>query len=561
MKVFKYIHIVAFILFVSQSLPSVAQGIKIVKVEEITTGMDAFNAPRGSNGDYCGLVKVSSVIPDLNIDGEIVGDITYDNNEYKVYLCKGSKSITIKRPQSLPAEIQFNNYGIEEISSKASYRIVVKDVPLNREKNKLHINVKPNTSKVFIDNHRIDNEAGDGDYTLFLPKGEYVCKLENVGYRSIIKTFKVGKEPVDIQVSLESLLADLEIDCSNSMATISINDKIVAKGSWKGKLPAGTYHIVVEQEGFVPTSKSIVLDEKDNQKIIIPQLKRAKGSLYIVSSFKNAESLLDGNKINLNRIIENIQTGNHILRVRAPFGYKEIEQSITISSGKVDTISVEMEPINELYKKAFEGDATAQVELCHKKIESSKYNANDSIERNYWYDRIYENIDNIEDSALEKLLYEEGMELCGMYDYFKTDHEKSLKILQKWNRIGHYEYEKVAWHYYYLGKYDDAIKWGTKAIPYSDYDYYFCDVINKACNKLNDIERGISIIMRTTDNDWDDGAKFTLFEGIGDLYKEHREFTKALPYYRKCIQLLQGSLSIYDDWVKESINKKIKECQ
>ena len=157
------------------------------------------------------------------------------------------------------------------------------------------------------------------------------------------------------------------------------------------------------------------------------------------------------------------------------------------------------------------------------------------------------------------LIYVDGMELHGIYEYFETNHEKGLKILQKWNNLGHYEYEKVAWHYYYLGKYEDAVLWGTKAIPYTDYDHYFPDVINKACNKLNYIEKGVSIINSVINSKWDDGAKFALNEGLGDLYKNKQNSIKAIPYYRKCLQLLNTLR--YDDWVKESINKKIRDCK
>ena len=76
---------------------------------------------------------------------------------------------------------------------------------------------------------------------------------------------------------------------------------------------------------------------------------------------------------------------------------------------------------------------------------------------------------------------------------------------------------------------------------------------------MNSIEKGVSIINSVINSKWDDGAKFALNEGLGDLYKNKHNCIKAIPYYRKCLQLL--NILRYDDWVKESINKKIRDCK
>ena len=547
------------ILFASFANNVIAQGLKVVEVKETVSGSEAFHAPLDSNGHPCGLIKVMSTFPDLRFDGNVVGDVTSEKNEYKVFLAKGSNVLIIKRSGLLPVFVHLQEYGIDGVASKATYVIKLKEVSLNSQKNSLIIVTKPRNAKVFIDDILIDNEHDDGGYQLLLPKGDHLCKVEAKGYRSYASVIKIGKGPQTINTELESLLADIEITCQTSGAKIYVNEEERAAGSWKGKLPAGKYNVEIKLDGYLPIERIIELGEKDNQVLTMPSLKRAKSDLSVVTNIKDAEVYLDGVRINNSTHIPNVLSGTHAVKVSPPFGFKEVEKNIMVSTGSDNTIKINLEPINDLYAKAFSGDTNAQVEICHQKIESAKYNPNDSIERNFWYDRIYENIDKIKDSALEMLIYVDGMELHGIYEYFETNHEKGLKILQKWNNLGHYEYEKVAWHYYYLGKYEDAVLWGTKAIPYPDYDYYFPDVINKACNKLNSIEKGVSIINSVINSKWDDGAKFALNEGLGDLYKNKHNCIKAIPCYRKCLQLLNTLR--YDDWVKESINKKIRDCK
>ena len=217
------------------------QGLEISEVKETVSGTDAFHAPVDESGHPCGLVKVQSVIQDLYFSGDVVGEIVSENNEYKVFMAKGSKQLVIKRPEVLPLVVNFPDYGIEEISSKATYNIKLKEVSLNPTKNLLVINVKPSTANVYIDDLLIDNENADGAYRLLLPKGDHIYKIEAKGYRTNASVVKTGKGTQTINSELESLLADIDITCQTSGTNIYVDGEKVGVGSWKGQLPAGSY--------------------------------------------------------------------------------------------------------------------------------------------------------------------------------------------------------------------------------------------------------------------------------------------------------------------------------
>ena len=552
--------------FLFSNIVSFSQGIKVINIQETNSGTDAFHAPLDKNGHPCGLAKVQSVIPDLSFRGDVVGEVVAENNEYKVFLAKGSKQLVIKRPELLPLVINFPDYGIEEISSKATYNIKLKEVSLNPIKNLLVINVKPSTANVYIDDMLIENENGDGGYRLLLPKGDHIYKIEAKGYRTMASVVKTGKGAQTINAELESLLADIDITCPTSGASIYVDGENVGVGSWKGKLPAGRYKIETKLDGFLPIEKSIELGEKDNQVLRIPAMKRATINLDVTTNIKNAEVYLDGNKVSNPKHISNVPTGNHVIKIRAPFGYKEIEKNIMVSSDKDNSLKVDLEPIDDIYAKAFSGDINAQAEICKARYESSKYNKSDSIERNYWYDCIYDNLDKLNKNALEKVWYYDGPCQCdiyGIYEYIKRDKLKSIKFLQRVIKLGYMEYDELADCSYELGKYEDAILYGTKAINYPDYDYYFNSIISDACFKLKDINKGIAIINGAIEENWEDPAKCVAYEGIGDIYYKIRNSLQAVQYYKKSLQLWLKLKSLNYDWVDEEIKKmkdKIRQC-
>ena len=552
--------------FLFSNIVSFSQGIKVINIQETNSGTDAFHAPLDKNGHPCGLAKVQSVIPDLSFRGDVVGEVVAENNEYKVFLAKGSKQLVIKRPELLPLVINFPDYGIEEISSKATYNIKLKEVSLNPIKNLLVINVKPNTANVYIDDMIIDNENGDGGYRLLLPKGDHIYKIEAKGYRTMASVVKTGKGAQTINAELESLLADIDITCPTSGASIYVDGEKVGVGSWKGKLPAGRYKIETKLDGFLPIDKSIELGEKDNQVLSIPAMKRATINLDVTTNIKNAEVYLDGNKVSNPKHISNVPTGKHVIKVKAPFGYKEIEKTITISSDNDNSLKVDLEPIDDIYAKAFSGDINAQAEICKARYESSKYNKSDSIERNYWYDRIYDNLDKLNKKALEKVWYYDGPCQCdiyGIYEYIKRDKLKSIKFLQRVIKLGYMEYDELTGLSYELGRYEDAILYGTKAINYPDYDCYFDSRITDACFKLKDVNKGISIIKSAIEETWDEPSKGVVYEGIGDIYFKIHNKSQAGQYYKKSLQLWQKLKSQNYDWVDDyikNLNAKIKQC-
>ena len=554
----KVILSLVFLLYISSAL---AQGIKVVDVKETVSGTDAFHAPIDGNNPPCGLVKILAIFSDLRFAGDVVGDVTSENNEYKIFMAKGSKQLVIKRPEVFPLVINFPDYGIEEISSKATYHIKLKEVSLNPIKNLLVMDVKPRTANVYIDDLLIDNENGDGGYRLLLPKGDHIYKIEAKGYRTNASVVKTGKGTQTINAELESLLADIDITCQTGGASIYVDGEKVGVGSWKGKLPAGSYKVEAKLEGYVSLSQSIELEEKGNLAISIPALKRAKGYLVVKTNVNDAQVLLDGNPCGSSNKLQEVQTGNHKLIVKAPFGYKSFEKDLSVKAGMADTINVKLQPLNDNYARAFAGDVKAQALICSQKIASSKYTDTDSIERNYWFERIYENLDKIDKQSLDLVcpcLDDFCVEEAPLYVYFCANTKKGLKILQRMNTLDP-ENDAVVLEmtklYSKLKNFEAVTKWGARGLDICGYDGYmgwFMGYIAEACIMLGDVNRAVNIFKEHIYKGygWDNG-----YMTIARVYKEKGDCKNAVVFYKK---FLQAHTS--DNYGIEDAKKGIRDC-
>jgi len=105
------------------SLDFNAQCIEVKKFELMANDSTARIIPRKDiNGVECALIKVKNLKPGISFDkNSVVGDVNYINGEYCVYVPNGSKRLKVSRPDCLPLEIVYEDYGIKTVQSKKTY--------------------------------------------------------------------------------------------------------------------------------------------------------------------------------------------------------------------------------------------------------------------------------------------------------------------------------------------------------------------------------------------------------------------------------------------------------
>lgn len=485
----RYYHFIIF-LFCSQII--FGQGMKIEEVKETVSGTDAFHAPLDNNGNPCGLVKVLSTIEDLSFDGQIVGDVENKTNEYHVFLAKGSKEIRIKRPHVLPIVIKFADFGIEDIVSKATYSILLKEVKMSANKNGIEFSIHPKEADVFIDDIFIDNENGDGFYQLLLSKGEHVVRFEAKGFRPLVEIVKTGKDAINNKYELESLLATLDVRCQTSTAEIWVGDEMKGKGAWQGKLPAGIYKITAKQKGFTAQTKDITLEEKGSRSLVLPILERAMGKLLVYTDPKDAELTIDGQDGYKSGIPIDIKAGQHTITATLPFGYKDGKVEIEVGDEKMDSIIIKMPPKDDLYAAAFDGNIDKQLQILN--------NYNDSIEGDYWCRRINEEILKMDDNSFVQYCNK----ACSTYRYIDILLRK-VKLDKGWlsEENKNMEYGFISNYYESQGRLNEAIEWQKKVCEMTTHKYLAYKELAQLYEKAGDKKNAILSWKKAADDKWD----------------------------------------------------------
>lgn len=77
------------------------------------------------NERKCALVKLILLMPDIAVEGNVIGDCEFKKGEYWVYLTHGTKQMRIKHGNYLPAMIVFKDLGIPAVESACTYELIV----------------------------------------------------------------------------------------------------------------------------------------------------------------------------------------------------------------------------------------------------------------------------------------------------------------------------------------------------------------------------------------------------------------------------------------------------
>ena len=450
------------------SLPCNAQGFKVKELKLNVSDGSAFHAPLDSKGHPCGLIKVRSDNPDLRFSGEIVGDVENKMNEYWVFLEKDSKDLTIKHPHFLPLKVDFSAFGIEGISSKATY-VMSLQMAKYKEKNSLTVTVNPANAKLFIDDTYIDNDKEEGLYQLYLPKGQYACRLEAEGFRPSVQIVTIGKEPQSVNVSMESILADVDITCETSTADIFINGDKKGIGGWKGKIIPGRYTIEVKNDGFESYQQVINVQEKENKIIRVPSLKRIVGTISIKTIPDGCTVMIDGQNYGKSPCtISDVVFGRHRLVVSLDsIGMKRTKEiDVDIIKKEIIPISCELTTKEkwDYYQKAYKWYMDA--DYYPGSIPGS--------EEGILFDKIMGIIDYLDSDFFLQEIREEhmggvsywilGEVMISGYSIAENNFSKQVQLAEKMQRKSAGANIEIGGIYESKGNYRKAIEWYNAAL-------------------------------------------------------------------------------------------------
>lgn len=498
-----------------------AQGFKVKEFKLNINDGSAFHAPLDAEGHPCGLVKVRSDNAELKFKGNIVGEVENKTNEYWVYMAQGSKLMNISHPNFLPMLINFDDYGVGEVTSKATYILTLSEQKYNKEKSGIVATVKPETAALYIDDVFIENLSGNGLYQLYLPKGNHICRIEQKGYRPNVQVVSTGKTAQNLNVELESVMAELVVKCKTGTAEIYVDGELKGNGFWKGSIYAGEHQIEARQQNFESSTQAISIAEKESRNFIIPELKRSMGKIRVETIPSNMPIIIDGKSIGVSPCVIDIESGKHYVTCRS-YGCAPIRSDVEINSGETKTVKLtieysdEVEWLKEYYSVAYSGDDVAILNLICQKCLLGEYE-----EAIFWVNRHPDK---------ERVVF-------NWESYGAKTNGASWKC--EWIRV-----------YSEIGMPEKALELYNVEIYKNEHSFAFSPEIDmgyigNSFLKQKEYDKGIQCFEK---------AGRYGFEGLGDCYRAKGNKQLAASYYRKCLDL-----DYYDG--KNRVEKKLKELK
>lgn len=96
--------------------------VKVKGFRQAVEDLTARTNPRlDNNKEACALIKVQYPKPGASFEGMVVGDVEYRNNEYWVYVSKGTKRLKIHIPEVPTINVGFSEFGIQQAESNSTY--------------------------------------------------------------------------------------------------------------------------------------------------------------------------------------------------------------------------------------------------------------------------------------------------------------------------------------------------------------------------------------------------------------------------------------------------------
>lgn len=103
-----------------------SQEIKVLSMTHLEKDLSArVYSRQDMNGTVCALVRVQVPLDGAIFEGNIVGDVQFNVNEYLVYMTNGSKSLVVRHPKYHTLTIDFGDYGVASVASRSTYALVL----------------------------------------------------------------------------------------------------------------------------------------------------------------------------------------------------------------------------------------------------------------------------------------------------------------------------------------------------------------------------------------------------------------------------------------------------
>ena len=460
------------VFFVTLLNAAVAQELTIKSMTAAPMDLSASQYERKDlAGQPCGLVKVQLATMGAKFEGNIVGQTEYKTGEYWVYMEEGAYRLTVKHPNFVPLDINFRDYGISGVTSKATYKLTLlmpsaMPVQMDDGASYLVMTVKPANAMVMVDGN--PQPVTDGAMRVRLSYGTHRYQVIAAGYANKEGTVEVAPGRNELAVELLSAMAQISVTCPTVGAQIYVNESLKGNAPWSGQLPAGIHRIEARLSGYRSYSQSVQLKEREQRTVELPELMAQVGSLDVDYQPVNAEVWIDGRQAGKSPdIFRNMLVGSHTVEVRAS-GYTTKQARITIEEGKTAMLSGSLEKVSATLSPVSSSMTASQMN----NLGNDYYYGRNGKEKDYneavkWYRKAAEQGNAYGQSNLG-FMYQNGYGVT-------RDYNEAVKWYRKAAEQGNANGQNNLGTMYRDGydvtqDYNEAVKWYRKAAEQGDAD-------------------------------------------------------------------------------------------
>lgn len=283
-----------------------AQEVKVKSFETDPFDVTAQKANvKDGNGEMCALIKVQILNNKVKFEGDIIGQPQHNQNEYYVYVIAETKRLTISTESTMPTDIEFSKYGIEELKGGSTY-ILKMEMPDKAPGATFEVGMPDVT--IVVDGTEYTTDA-TGGLDLPLNNGEHSYKISKNGYKTYEGTIVIDKIPAIRKIEMQrgdglqnKGLLSLTYPLNSEFTIIPVNSSSLApskKVISTGEQIAlnGDYQISFSKKKYVSQTISVSVKPGDNIKMALSGValeadKRLMSNNY-TKAFKEYKKLAD----------------------------------------------------------------------------------------------------------------------------------------------------------------------------------------------------------------------------------------------------------------------------
>jgi len=200
----------------------------------------------------------------------------------------------------------------------------------------IEVNSLPESgAKVIID----DNEVGITPYKSGqMASGEYNVQVVKAMYKQSSKIVRViDGNTTEVSLAMQPNFAEITLT-TDSESAIYLDEKMVGKGKWTGRVQAGSHIVEVKKENHRDVKRTIIVEASKNDNIVIDNPIPICGSLNITSEPLDATIYLDNKEVGKTpKILTQVLIGSHTIRIEKS-GYSSFAKEINVKEGVMSEV-------------------------------------------------------------------------------------------------------------------------------------------------------------------------------------------------------------------------------